>query len=38
MISSGVDLAKGLGIALVIAVLSARVGLAWGNWMKRIMR
>lgn len=38
MISSGVDLAKGLGVALVIAVLSARVGLTWGNWMKRIMR
>lgn len=31
-------LAKGVGIALAIAMLSARVGLGWGNWMKRVQR
>lgn len=31
-------LAKGVGIAIVLAVLSSRVGLAWGNWMKRVQR
>ncbi|MCY7349381.1 MAG: hypothetical protein LH606_01765 [Cytophagaceae bacterium] len=29
---------KGLGIALVVAALSARVGLWWGDWMKKIQR
>ncbi len=38
MISSGTALVKGLGIALVIAIISSRTGLAWGNWMKRIVR
>jgi len=38
MISTGMALIKGMGIALVIAILSARTGLAWGNWMKRIVR
>jgi hypothetical protein len=30
--------ALGFGKALVFATLSARVGLLWGNWMKRIAR
>lgn len=32
------DFLKGIGIALVCAILSARVGLLWGNWMKRVQR
>ena len=31
-------LLKGLAIALPIAILSARVGLVWGNWMKQVQR
>ncbi len=31
-------LAQGIGIAIIIAMVSARVGLAWGNWMKRVQR
>ncbi len=31
-------LAKGIGIAIAIAILSSQVGLAWGNWMKRVQR
>ena len=30
--------AQGIGIAAVIAVLSSRVGLAWGGWMRRVQR
>ncbi len=29
---------EGYGIALVSAILSARLGLVWGNWMKRVQR
>jgi hypothetical protein len=29
---------RGLGLALVLAFLSARIGLAWGNWMARVKR
>jgi hypothetical protein len=29
---------KGFGIALVLAVLSARGGLAWGNWLRTVRR
>ncbi|GAB3252977.1 hypothetical protein GCM10027347_12480 [Larkinella harenae] len=29
---------QGIGIAVVCAILSARVGLLWGNWMKRVQR
>lgn len=29
---------KGIGIAILCAILSARVGLLWGNWMKRVQR
>ncbi|MGV3558859.1 hypothetical protein [Larkinella arboricola] len=32
------DFLKGIGIALVCAILSARIGLLWGNWMKRVQR
>jgi hypothetical protein len=38
MVSSGINLIKGIAIALLIAILSARTGLAWGHWMKKIMR
>ncbi len=38
MISSGLDLVKGLAIAFVLGVLTSRVGLAWGSWLKRIVR
>jgi len=30
--------ALGFGKALLIAILSARIGLLWGNWMKRVAR
>jgi hypothetical protein len=36
--ASGMGLAKGLGIALVLAVLSARAGVAWGSFMARVKR
>ncbi|WP_128545876.1 hypothetical protein [Larkinella soli] len=29
---------KGIGIALACAFVSARIGLLWGNWMKRVQR
>ncbi|MBC3783889.1 hypothetical protein [Spirosoma utsteinense] len=32
------DFALGFGKALVFATLSARIGLFWGDWMKRIAR
>lgn len=38
MISSGAELAKGLPIAIAIAIVTSRVGIAWGDWMKRIVR
>jgi hypothetical protein len=38
MISSGMDLVIGLSIALGLAIVSAFVGLSWGNWMKKIVR
>jgi hypothetical protein len=38
MYASATQLLIGLPIALVIAVLSSRVGIAWGNWMKKIVR
>ncbi len=31
-------LAKGIGIAIVLAIGSSRLGLAWGSWMKRVQR
>ncbi|MBC8155674.1 MAG: hypothetical protein H7Z72_22535, partial [Bacteroidetes bacterium] len=30
--------AEGFGTALVAAIVSARIGLLWGNWMKRVQR
>jgi len=38
MVSSGMDLTKGLAIALVIAILISRVAISWGQWMKKIVR
>lgn len=35
---SAAAFAQGIGLALVFAFISARVGLGWGNWMKRVMR
>ncbi|WP_373512874.1 hypothetical protein [Persicitalea sp.] len=32
------QLARGLGIALVISIISSRIGLAWGRWMNTIQR
>ncbi|GAB2596756.1 hypothetical protein [Spirosoma areae] len=37
-IESVADFWLGFGKALLYAVLSARIGLFWGNWMKRIAR
>jgi hypothetical protein len=31
-------LVRGLGIAMLIAAISSRVGLWWGNWMARVHR
>ncbi|MBL0744720.1 hypothetical protein [Chryseolinea lacunae] len=38
MVSSGLELVKGIAIAFVLAVLSSRAGLGWGGWLKRIVR
>lgn len=38
MVSNGTQWLTGMPIAAVIAVLSARVGLMWGTWMKKIIR
>ncbi len=38
MVTTGWSLVKGLLIALGISVLSARLGLQWGGWMKKVMR
>jgi hypothetical protein len=38
MVDSGMVLIQGIGIALMIAFLSARLGIKWGNWMKSIYR
>lgn len=35
--SSG-DRVRGFGVALVVAVLSSRAGLAWGNWLNAVKR
>jgi hypothetical protein len=37
-LESPVGLIKGLGIALILSLVSSRIGLAWGNWMKNIKR
>jgi hypothetical protein len=36
--AKGMGLVRGLGIAAVLAILSARVGLGWGNFMARVKR
>lgn len=36
--ASGGALARGLGIALLIGTISARLGLAWGDWFARVRR
>lgn len=38
MEASGLDLVKGLAIALVVGYLSSRLSMRWGKWMKSIMR
>ncbi|MCC5936559.1 MAG: hypothetical protein JJU34_04705 [Lunatimonas sp.] len=37
-VSSGMDLVKGLGIAGLLGLVSARVALAWGSWMEQVKR
>ncbi len=36
--ATALDWTKGLLVALVLSVVSSRIGLAWGNWMKRVQR
>ncbi len=36
--SSFPDFLQGLAIALPISILSTRLGLVWGNWMKQVQR
>lgn len=38
MTQSTADFAIGFGKAILIAVFMSRIGLWWGNWMKRIVR
>jgi hypothetical protein len=38
MEATGWDLAKGVGIAIVFAILTSRLGFYWGNWMKKVQR
>ena len=38
MLESTPELIKGLLIAWVLCILSTRLGLKWGNWMKKIQR
>ncbi|WP_229252618.1 hypothetical protein [Dyadobacter helix] len=38
MLESTTELYKGLAIAFVSSLVSARVGLAWGKWMNKIQR
>lgn len=38
MVEETPELLKGLGIALVLTLISTRIGLAWGNWMHKIQR
>lgn len=37
-VSAGLELWKGMSYALLIGILSARLGLSWGNWMSQIKR
>jgi len=38
MKQSAVDFGLGFGRALLYAIISCRIGLLWGNWMKRVAR
>lgn len=38
MESSGMELVKGLGMALAIGYLTSRISIQWGKWMKSVMR
>ncbi|MCA6077968.1 hypothetical protein [Fulvivirga sedimenti] len=38
MVSTGWILVRGILIAIGIAVLTSRLGLYWGNWMKKVQR
>ena len=38
LLQKGSDFLRGLGTALLIAIVSARIGLFWGNWMRRVQR
>ena len=35
---SAMQTARTFGVACVLAVLSARVGLGWGNWLRSVRR
>ena len=37
-IQTTAQLAQGLGIALLLSIVSTRIGLAWGRWMQKIQR
>jgi hypothetical protein len=37
-VSSGWELVKGLFIAYGLGVISTRIGISWGNWMKQVQR
>ncbi|MEX2282398.1 MAG: hypothetical protein WEE89_07935 [Gemmatimonadota bacterium] len=32
------DFLRGIGLAVVYGIISARIGLGWGNWTRRVMR
>jgi hypothetical protein len=36
--ASGVSLISGLGIAFGLGIISARLGIGWGEWMRRVQR
>ena len=38
LIQTPADFWAGIGRAVLYAILSARIGLAWGKWMKRVVR
>ncbi|MEO0334377.1 MAG: hypothetical protein AAF223_22340, partial [Bacteroidota bacterium] len=38
METTGLELFKGLSIALAVGYLSARLSIRWGKWMQSIMR
>ncbi|MEJ2003545.1 MAG: hypothetical protein P8X57_00940 [Cyclobacteriaceae bacterium] len=38
MEASTMEMVKGIGIAMGIGILTSRIGLYWGNWMKKVQR